>query len=411
MSEARRFNEGKPKLGYFARSFPKMLETVARIKEFGAVKYDEGNWRKGNKPDAEYLDSAARHLAKFLEGEAHDKDSGCHHLGHMVWNLCALLELNYPDTPAIDEETFREQMEYWAAKKAEENSPSEADIDPMVDPEHRKAQGLPPLEGKLKMEVNGETVAERVVPINTEGTNTELDVDFGLLPLEDSLFIGGAKKFDRDGYYIEGNWVAEPECLIDWDADETRPYTGLFMGGSKVSSEPKFNPDCVAKAREELAELRNRQAQDRLDAQRYANVALAIINARFDGSGFYVGGEKIADPTDLMVPPGETEREFAIESNGILNNIFIGANIGPDSIKFNLSDPMPDAPTIDEILSNPAEGADLFAGGEPPKIVKEEPIQFLTLDVPRNKVFEKFADKYSDQLMDNADSSLNEWRM
>jgi hypothetical protein len=116
---AKRFNEGKPKLGYFARSFHKALEAVARVKEFGANKYEDGNWRIGGKPDEEYLDSMARHLDYFLKGEHYDQDSGCHHIGHAIWNLCALLELNYQDLPMIDEEVFWERMKYWAEKKQE----------------------------------------------------------------------------------------------------------------------------------------------------------------------------------------------------------------------------------------------------------------------------------------------------
>jgi len=117
MSEALRFNEGKPKLSYFMRSFPKMAEAVARVKEFGANKYNEGNWRQGNKPDQEYWDSLFRHLNYIFDGEMYDQDSGCLHLGHAVWNLCALLELNYPDMPAVDEELFHERMAYWAHQK------------------------------------------------------------------------------------------------------------------------------------------------------------------------------------------------------------------------------------------------------------------------------------------------------
>ena len=114
---AKRFNEGKPKLGYFARSFHWALEAVARVKEFGANKYADGNWRLGGKPDDEYLDSAARHLDLFLGGEIYDQDSGCHHLGHAIWNYCALMELNYKDTPVIDAELFAERMAHWAEQK------------------------------------------------------------------------------------------------------------------------------------------------------------------------------------------------------------------------------------------------------------------------------------------------------
>jgi len=115
--EAMRFNGGKPKLSYFMRSFRWMTAAVARVKEFGANKYMEDNWRSGNKPDEEYLDSCFRHLDYFFSGEFYDQDSGCSHMAHAVWNLSALCELNYPDMPIIDEQLFRERMAYWAEKK------------------------------------------------------------------------------------------------------------------------------------------------------------------------------------------------------------------------------------------------------------------------------------------------------
>ena len=117
MSEALRFNEGKPRLSYFMRSFPRMVEAVARVKEFGANKYMEDNWRAGNKPDREYWDSLFRHLLYIFQGEMYDQDSGCLHLAHAVWNLSALLELNYPNLPVIDKKLFNERIAYWAAEK------------------------------------------------------------------------------------------------------------------------------------------------------------------------------------------------------------------------------------------------------------------------------------------------------
>jgi len=118
MSEALRYNENKPKLSYFMRSFKWMTEAVARVKEFGANKYNEGNWRLGNKPDDEYINSCFRHLQYFFDGEFYDEDSGCSHLAHAVWNLSALAELNHGDKPVMDEKVFYERMKYWADKKA-----------------------------------------------------------------------------------------------------------------------------------------------------------------------------------------------------------------------------------------------------------------------------------------------------
>ena len=117
MSGALRFNEGKPSLAYILQ-FVNPIKAVARIMEFGAAKYDDGNWRKGGKPDREYLDSMMRHLTDWVHGEKYDNDSGCSHLGHAIWNLMALHELNHPDE-VIDDEVFKRQCAHWKAKKEE----------------------------------------------------------------------------------------------------------------------------------------------------------------------------------------------------------------------------------------------------------------------------------------------------
>ncbi len=117
MSEALRYNEGKPMLAYFMRSFPRMVEALARVKEMGAIKYQDGNWRLGNKPDDEYWNSMFRHLNYIFCGQDYDVDTGCLHLAHAVWNACALLELNYPNMPAIDEEIWEERAAHWAEQK------------------------------------------------------------------------------------------------------------------------------------------------------------------------------------------------------------------------------------------------------------------------------------------------------
>jgi hypothetical protein len=117
MSEAKRFNEGKPSLSYILQ-FVKPIEALARIMELGAIKYDDGNWRKGGKPDSEYLNSMMRHLTEWIHGDVYDKDSGCSHLGHAIWNMLALHELNHPDE-IMDDELFKERCAYWKAKKEE----------------------------------------------------------------------------------------------------------------------------------------------------------------------------------------------------------------------------------------------------------------------------------------------------
>lgn len=114
---ALRFNNGKPQMMRMLECFPKACEAVARVFEFGAVKYDDGNYKLGGRPDREYLDSLARHLVDLISGDVHDKDSGCHLIGHCIWNLAALYELNHSGEPAIDQNVFAARCEFWRQKK------------------------------------------------------------------------------------------------------------------------------------------------------------------------------------------------------------------------------------------------------------------------------------------------------
>lgn len=65
---------------------PYALYRLARHFENGAVKYGDRNWEKGI-PLHMYLDSAFRHLVKYMAG-FRDED----HLTAAVWNLMCLIE-------------------------------------------------------------------------------------------------------------------------------------------------------------------------------------------------------------------------------------------------------------------------------------------------------------------------------
>lgn len=104
---ALRDNAGKPELS-FLLDLGRSLEALTKVFEQGAIKYARGNWKKGGKPDQEYLDSALRHLFKIGKGETYDVDTGCLHAAHVAWNVLALLELNVlgglADLPVLDPE-------------------------------------------------------------------------------------------------------------------------------------------------------------------------------------------------------------------------------------------------------------------------------------------------------------------
>lgn len=71
------------------------LHEVARVMEFGAVKYGYNNWENGMNW-SRYLDAAMRHIVKWWRcklagGSEHDDESGLHHLAHAACDVLFLL--------------------------------------------------------------------------------------------------------------------------------------------------------------------------------------------------------------------------------------------------------------------------------------------------------------------------------
>jgi hypothetical protein len=165
MAEALRDNKGKPKLSYFMRSFPRMVEAIARVKEMGGIKYEEGNWKKGNKPDEEYWDSLCRHLNYMILGEDYDEDTGCLHIAHAVWNLCALHELN-STLPAIDEELFAERAAHWRKVRLDREAKAER--------EAKDAKEKAEEEARLEAALSAVFGDKKVCEVNTIMTPVEV---------------------------------------------------------------------------------------------------------------------------------------------------------------------------------------------------------------------------------------------
>lgn len=65
---------------------PYAIQRLAKHYENGSVKYGDNNWLKGQ-PISRYVDSALRHLYKYLEGH-NDED----HAIAAVWNMIAVVQ-------------------------------------------------------------------------------------------------------------------------------------------------------------------------------------------------------------------------------------------------------------------------------------------------------------------------------
>lgn len=86
--EMMRFNSGKHRLTLIPASFGRY---TAAVLEYGAIKYNTNNWRRGG-PWTAIMDSLQRHLDSFREGENCDEESGLPHLAHVCFNVMALVE-------------------------------------------------------------------------------------------------------------------------------------------------------------------------------------------------------------------------------------------------------------------------------------------------------------------------------
>jgi len=73
--------------------FPRALEQVAKVSEFGANKYAWRGWETVPDGVNRYGDAMGRHMVKeAIEGPI-DADSGCLHAAQVAWNALARLEL------------------------------------------------------------------------------------------------------------------------------------------------------------------------------------------------------------------------------------------------------------------------------------------------------------------------------
>lgn len=110
--EALRYNDNKPEL-HRIMQFDEALDMLAAVMAQGAIKYDDGNWLHGNKPDREYIDSMLRHLSAHVNNYPYDAETGCMHLAHVAWNALACLRLNYrafwPINTGFNQEAFEER--------------------------------------------------------------------------------------------------------------------------------------------------------------------------------------------------------------------------------------------------------------------------------------------------------------
>ena len=68
-----------------------LIEGIVKVLTFGASKYTDNGWQSVDNAKARYIAAMMRHWVMYNEhGEEYDKESGLHHLDHMMTNAMFL---------------------------------------------------------------------------------------------------------------------------------------------------------------------------------------------------------------------------------------------------------------------------------------------------------------------------------
>jgi hypothetical protein len=81
-----RYDDGKPRFDLLP---PEAMWALAELYRVGASKYAARNWERG----MSWMKCFAclmRHAWRWMAGEEHDSETGCHHMIHVAWNAIAI---------------------------------------------------------------------------------------------------------------------------------------------------------------------------------------------------------------------------------------------------------------------------------------------------------------------------------
>ena len=90
-----RHNSGKPDYSLIPMA---ALAEVAKVLEYGASKYERGNWLKPTSWEVSFA-CLQRHMSAWQAGEDNDDESGRSHIAHAACNLLQMLHMleNHPE--------------------------------------------------------------------------------------------------------------------------------------------------------------------------------------------------------------------------------------------------------------------------------------------------------------------------
>lgn len=106
MSKGLRYNKGKLPIHLVP---PSAIKALAEVLDVGQQKYAPRNWEKGFDYSIPYA-CAMRHLLSWWGGEDIDKESGKHHLKHVLTNIAFLIEF-LETHPELDDRPIKHTKE------------------------------------------------------------------------------------------------------------------------------------------------------------------------------------------------------------------------------------------------------------------------------------------------------------
>ena len=86
-----KYDQGKPRYELLP---VEPIEEVVKILTYGAVKYEDNNWKYVEPFEDRYYGAMWRHIMKWRIGQTIDPESGFHHLGSA---MCCILFLLHRD--------------------------------------------------------------------------------------------------------------------------------------------------------------------------------------------------------------------------------------------------------------------------------------------------------------------------
>ena len=144
VEKAMRFDGGKIDRSY-QLAFPRAMALLCNVCTYGEYKYGRDNYRDGGKGSREYFKCQMRHVQEGFAAmqypdyadQVFDKESGLHHIGHAIWNLMSVLELEVEDLMRFEtQEDFikhcEEVQEKFRAKREEAQRVTKPDDTPTI---------------------------------------------------------------------------------------------------------------------------------------------------------------------------------------------------------------------------------------------------------------------------------------